>query len=343
MSASRRFWALLGAGLTVLLALALAAIAKGSTPLPLADILSALAGRWAPQLGLPELATTLQRIVWDLRVPRVLLAILVGAGLAVVGVLLQTVTRNDLADPFLFGLSSGASAGAVAVITTTGELLGIWTLPLAALAGGLVSAVTVLAIVNRSAASGPEKLILGGLATSFLFGAITHYLVFAGDQRAAQSVMFWSLGGLGLARWDNLPLALLGVTLLLAFALKQRHALDAMLAGDDTALSLGLSPRRLRAQVFGVTAVATACFVALSGVIGFVGLMVPHLARPLSGALHARLLMACAVGGAILMLASDLLSRILLAPQELPIGIVTAALGGVFVVCLVLRPNRQHI
>jgi iron complex transport system permease protein len=142
----------------------------------------------------------------------------VGEGDCVVGVLLQTVTRNDLADPFLFGLSSGASAGAVAVITLTGELLGIWTLPLAALAGGLVSAATVLAIVKKSESSGPEKLILAGLATSFLFGAITHYQLFAGDQRAAHSVLFWTLGGLGLARWDNLGLALFGLLALLAFA-----------------------------------------------------------------------------------------------------------------------------
>jgi iron complex transport system permease protein len=339
----RALGGILAAGLALLLVLALTSVAKGSTPLPLPQILSALAGRWAPSLELPEVGLTLQRIVWDLRVPRVLLATLVGAGLAVVGVLLQTVTRNDLADPFLFGLSSGASAGAVAVITTTGELLGIWTLPLAALVGGLVSAVTVLAMVNRSVASGPEKLILGGLATSFVFGAITHYLVFAGDQRAAHSVLFWTLGGLGLARWDNLSLAVLGLVLLLVFAARQRHALDALLAGDDTAHSLGLSPKRLRMQVFAVAAIATACFVALTGVIGFVGLMVPHLARALCGALHGRLLAVSALGGAVLLLASDLLCRILLAPQELPIGIVTAAVGGAFVVVWVMRPAPQHV
>ena len=337
----RVFLGRLSAGLALLLVLALASVAKGSTPLPLPEILSALTGRWAPELQLPEVGLTLQRIVWDLRVPRVLLAMLVGAGLAVVGVLLQTVTRNDLADPFLFGLSSGASAGAVAVITTTGELLGIWTLPLAALAGGLLSAVTVLAMVNKSAASGPEKLVLGGLATSFLFGAITHYLVFAGDQRAAHSVLFWTLGGMGLARWDNLPLAVFGLLLLLAFAATQRHALDALLAGDDTAQSLGLSPKRLRVQVFAVAAMATACFVALTGVIGFVGLMVPHLARALCGALHGRLLAVSAVGGALLMLASDLLCRTLVPQQELPIGVVTAALGGAFVVVLVLRTPKS--
>ena len=329
----------LAAGLFVLLALAIASVLKGTTALPLPTVMAALAGSWSHSLGLPQTSHTLLAIVVDLRVPRVLLAILVGAGLAVAGVLLQTVTRNDLADPFLFGLSSGASAGAVAVITTTGEMFGIWTLPMAALAGGLLSGLSVLIIFHKSTAQGSEKMILAGLASSFLFGALTHYLVFAGDQRAAHSVLFWTLGGLGLARWDNLLLACGGLAALLCFAASRRHALDALLAGDETAQSLGISPKRLRTQVFAVCAAATACFVALTGVIGFVGLMIPHLVRGHCGALHGRLLAASALTGAILLLSSDLLSRILLAPQELPVGIITAALGGVFVIFLVLRKS----
>jgi len=333
----RAYAGLLLGGATLILGLALASVAKGSTPLPWQGVLSALAGPWAPGLGLPAVEPTLQRIVLDLRLPRVLLAMLVGAGLAMVGAMLQTATRNDLADPFLFGLSSGASAGAVAVITTTGEVLGIWTLPLAALAGGLLAAAVVLTLVQRSQGSGPEKLVLAGLAASFLFGAVTHYLVFAGDQRAAHSVLFWTLGGLGLARWDNLGLGLLGFGLLAVFAVSRRHALDGLLAGDETAASLGLSPERLRAEIFTVSALATACFVALTGVIGFVGLMVPHLARALCGALHGRLLAVSALLGAVLLLASDMACRTLLAPQELPVGIVTAAVGAIFVMLLVLR------
>lgn len=331
------------AGAALLLALALLSVAKGNTAFPLTHVLGALAGSWANSLHLPDASITLQRIVLDLRVPRVLLALIVGAGLAVVGVLLQTVTRNELADPFLFGLSSGASAGAVAVITMTGELLGVWTLPLAALAGGLLSAMTVMAMVKRSQGTGPEKMILAGLATSFLFGAVTHFLVFSGDQRAAQSVLFWTLGGLGLARWDNLVLALLGLVSLLGFAASRRHALDGLLAGDETASTLGISPRHLRTEVFVVSALATACFVALTGVIGFVGLMVPHLARAMCGALHARLLILSSLLGAIVLLASDLISRTALSPQELPVGIVTAAIGGLFVIFLVLRAPGDHI
>ena len=333
-------WVAAGVGTAVILGLALISIATGPTDFPIAGVLGALAGPLAPGLGLPEPTGPVQRIILELRLPRTVLAVAVGAGLAIVGTLLQTATRNDLADPFLFGLSSGAAAGAVAVITTTGDLLGIWTLPLAAFAGGLLSAVTVLALVARATGEGPERLVLAGLAVSFLFAALTNYLVFSGDQRAAHSVLFWSLGGLGLARWDNLPFALAGLALLIAFSASQRRALDALLAGDETAASLGVRPQRMRPAIFIVAAFATATFVALSGVIGFVGLMVPHIARSFVGALHGPLIAISALIGAGLMLGSDIASRTILAPQELPIGIVTASVGAVFVIAIVLRRSR---
>lgn len=279
----------------------------------------------------------MHRIILDLRVPRGLLAGCVGAGLALVGVLLQTVTRNDLADPFLFGLSSGAAAGAVAVMTMAGEQFGLWTLPMAAFAGAMASALGVLLLLARGEGRAPERMVLAGLSVSFLFSALTHYLIFAGDQRAAHSVLFWTLGGLGLARWENLPLAGLGLALVAAYALWRRAALDALLSGEEAAFSLGINPERLRVEVFGVCAIASACFVALSGVIGFIGLMVPHLARGLAGALHRGVLWFSALLGAVLLVASDLASRVILAPQELPVGIVTGSLGAVFVMAWLFR------
>ncbi len=258
------------AGVLALAALALAAIAYGAIPIAPGDAARVLMRPIMP-LGDDHVAAPIARIILDLRLPRVILAALVGAGLAIVGCLLQTVTRNDLADPFLFGLSSGAAAGAVSVITIFGDRLGVWTLPIAAFAGALLSAIVLLGLVSRQAGKGPEQLIIAGLAVSFLFGALTTWLVFAGDQRAAYSVMFWSVGGLGLANWSNLPLAVFGTGLALIAGLALKGRLDALLAGEDTAKSLGVDVFRLRIVVLVVSALATASLVALSGVIGSSG------------------------------------------------------------------------
>lgn len=325
----------LAVGALFLLTLVLSSIAYGSTVIPLADVLNAL----AHSIGLSDLTTTvpIERIIIDLRLPRVILALCVGAGLGIIGAMLQTVTRNDLADPFLFGLSSGAAAGAVSVISIFGDRFGVWTLPIAAFSGGLLAALIVLLLVRRVQGQGPERMILAGLAVSFIFTALANYMVFAGDQRAAHSVLFWTLGGLGLARWDNLPLALLGLAAILVFALYNHRNLDAFLAGENTAESLGVRVTRTRNIVFIVCAFSTAIFVSVAGVIGFVGLMIPHIARRFAGQLHAGLIVTCALLGAMLILMSDLAARLLLAPQELPIGIVTSSIGAFFVVTLLLR------
>ncbi len=343
-----RIVGLLGLGFVCILVLILVAVAVGSTQLDVSTIIEVvLSGRSDDPVS---------RIVLDLRLPRALLAVMVGAGLGLVGAVLQTLTRNDLADPFLFGLSSGAAAGAVVVITVTGNILGFWTLPVAAFAGGLVSSMIVLGrnetagkrgglvssmivlgLFGKLAQQSPSQMVLAGLAVSFLFLALTYYLVFAGDQRAAHSILFWTLGGLGLASWKILPFALVGLIAIAALAIITHRSLDALLAGDDAANTLGVNVRRYRQFAFLVCAFATASFVALTGVIGFVGLMVPHLARGLVGPLHGALLLCSAVIGAVLLLASDIGARIMLAPQELPIGVLTTAVGAMFVLFLVRR------
>ena len=326
-------------GVALLIALLLGSIIYGTTPIPTSEAFkSILLGT-----GLSEgQMSPLHRIVFDLRLPRALFAALIGAGLGIVGVVLQTTTRNDLADPFLFGLSSGAAAGAVFVITVTGDILGFWTLPLAAFFGGVIASVVVLSLVHGMRTSAPEKLILAGLAVSFLFSAVTNYLIFAGDSRAAHSVIFWMLGGLGLARWETFPLVCTGLLLILGYSLYRSRSLDALLTGDLTASSLGVPVQRLRFGMFFAAALATAVFVSLAGVIGFVGLMVPHIARGIVGPLHRQLLPTAALVGALLLTGSDILSRLLLAPQELPIGIVTTSLGSIFVFMLLFRTAKTH-
>ncbi len=323
-----------GAGLVVLILLS---ISTGSTEIPVSTVVDAILGGIGASVPDPS---PLERIVFELRLPRALFSTVIGAGLGVVGVVLQTTTRNDLADPFLFGLSSGAAAGAVFVITVTGDVFGFWTLPLAAFTGGIVASLIVLALVRSLQNDAPEKLILAGLAVSFLFAALTNYLIFAGDNRAAHSIVFWMLGGLGLARWDSLPLILAGLVLILGVSFYRRRWLDALLVGDTTAHSLGVPVLRLRMGLFFVSALATACFVSVAGVIGFVGLMVPHLARGLVGPLHGPLIPTAALIGAMLLTASDVVARLVLAPQELPVGIVTTAVGGAFVFALLLSARR---
>lgn len=325
-------------GAVLLTALIVMSVLLGTTRIPLSDVVTSI----ATGLGLnSEDATPMQRIVFDLRLPRALFSVVIGAGLGIVGVVLQTTTRNDLADPFLFGLSSGAAAGAVLVITVTGDVLGIWTLPLAAFCGGIIASIIVLALVHSLQDGAPEKLILAGLAVSFLFAAITNYLIFAGDNRAAHSIVFWMLGGLGLSRWQTLPLILVGFILIFAYAFFRRRWLDALLAGDTTAISLGVPVSQLRMLMFFAAALATASFVSVAGVIGFVGLMVPHLARGLVGPLHTKLLPTAALIGAVLLTGSDIISRLILAPQELPVGIVTTSIGSVFVFVLLIGMAKR--
>lgn len=325
-------------GAAVIAALILVSIVYGTTSIPVSDTVTAI----LLGTGLIEGdMSPLHRIVFDLRLPRALFAAVIGAGLGIVGVVLQTTTRNDLADPFLFGLSSGAAAGAVFVITVTGDILGFWTLPLAAFCGGLVASAIVLALVHGLRTSAPEKLILAGLAVSFLFSAITNYLIFAGDNRAAHSVIFWMLGGLGLARWETFPLVCAGLLLILSYSLYRSRWLDALLTGDLTASTLGVPVQGLRFSMFFAAALATAMFVSVAGVIGFVGLMVPHIARGIAGPLHTQLLPTAALVGAALLTGSDILSRLLLAPQELPVGIVTTSIGSVFVFLLLFRTVKH--
>ncbi|BCL69250.1 ABC transporter permease [Vibrio nigripulchritudo] len=303
----------------------------GSVSLSLDEVLAGLRAFNEEEMSMTS------RILIDLRLPRALLAIIAGAGLAMVGALLQTTTRNDLADPFLFGLSSGASAGAVLVITQLGDALGGWSLPLAAFAGGIVSASAVLILFSMQKKRGNNNLVLCGLAISFLFGAVTSFLIYSGDQRAASSILFWTMGGLGLARWENLIFAAIGVLCVVVLILFRYRELDTLLVSEQTTHSLGVNVHRLRSEVFLCCAFCTASIVALTGVVGFIGLMVPHLVRPFSGMTHKLALPLVALWGAVMLTLGDIVSRTILSPQELPVGIVTAALGGVFVLYLVWK------
>ncbi|MCO3389736.1 iron ABC transporter permease [Pseudomonas aeruginosa] len=278
-----------------------------------------------------------EHIVWLIRAPRVLLGACVGAGLALVGAALQAVTRNPLADPHLLGATSGATLGAVLVVLYIGEVIGLLTLPLAAFLGALGSMLLVLGVASRGGRLGSDRLLLAGVAVSFVLLALANLLLFLGDHRAASSVRFWMLGGLGLARWSLIWLPALCVAGGLLVLLGLGRALNALMAGEQTAVTLGLDARRVRLWVFVCCSLLTGVLVSVSGAIGFVGLMLPHAARLLVGAEHRRLLPVCALLGALFLVWMDVAARTLIAPQDLPIGIATAAIGGLFFILLLRR------
>ena len=325
-------------GLSVLLALSCAvSLGFGAAQVPLERVLAILGQHLFGIL--PEAAVSVGQdsIVWQLRAPRVLLGALVGAGLALVGTALQAVTRNPLADPHLLGVSSGAAFGAVLVVLYLGEFAGMLSLPLAAFVGAMASMLLVLAIASRGGRLHSERLLLAGVAVSFVMMAASNLLLYLGNPHAASSVLFWMLGGLGLARWELLWLPALCLLLALVVLLGLGRALNALMAGEQSAVSLGLEPRRVRLLVFVVASLLTGVLVSLSGAIGFVGLMLPHVARFLVGAEHRRVLPVAALLGALFLVWVDVAARTWLAPQDLPIGIVTAAIGGVFFVALLRR------
>ena len=326
--------------LVLALALALSCAASlgfGAAPVPLPRVLEILGQRLFDLQPAQAVSSAQDSIVWLIRAPRVVLGALVGAGLALVGTALQAVTRNPLADPHLLGVSSGAALGAVIVVLYLGEFIGLLSLPLAAFVGALVSMLLVLAIASRGGRLESDRLLLAGVAVSFVMMAASNLLLFLGDHHAASSVIFWMLGGLGLARWELLWLPALCLALALLLLLGLARALNALMAGEHSAVSLGLEPRRVRLLVFVCASLLTGVLVSLSGAIGFVGLILPHVARILVGAEHRRLLPVSALLGALFLVWVDVAARTLLAPQDLPIGIATAAIGGVFFVLLLRR------
>jgi iron complex transport system permease protein len=279
-------------------------------------------------------------IVWEVRLPRVLLAALVGAGLAVCGTALQAMVRNLLADPYLLGVNSGASTGAAAAILF-GVTLGVGehALSAGAFAGALAASVLVYLVARSAGRVTSTRLLLAGVAVGYALQAVTSFLIFASDSaEGARSVMFWLLGSLALAGWGE-PMAVAAVVVLLTVAVLTvfSRQLDALAVGDETALTLGVPPERFRSLLLVLVALCIAVLVSAAGSIGFVGLVVPHLARRAVGAAHARAVPVAALMGAILLIWADVIARVLLAPQEIPIGIITAVLGAPFLLLLVRR------
>lgn len=284
-----------------------------------------------------------QQIVWLIRMPRVLLAALVGAGLAVVGTIMQAMVRNPLADPYLLGVSSGASVGAVAVLAF-GALAsaGMYALTAGAFAGALAATVAVYLLARSQGRIHATRLILGGVAIGYVLAGVTSLITLSSGQRdLASALLTWTLGSLAGTQWEELgiPAAVLAAGLL--WLGLQTRPLNALLAGDEAAATLGVDTARLRRALFLVVSLLTGTMVAVSGAIGFVGLIVPHAARMLVGTDHRRVLPVAALAGALLLVLVDLVARTAFAPMELPVGVITSLIGGPFFVWMLVRQPVQ--
>lgn len=313
------------------------AVSVGAVSVPLPTVWGIMANKLSAGLINPDWSAGREAIVWDIRLPRAILACLVGAGLAVVGASLQAVTRNPLADPHLLGISAGGAFGAIVALLHTGLFLGLMTVPLLAFVGALGATLLVLGVSQFAAATSADRLVLAGVTVSFIVMSAANALIFLGDPRAAHTVVFWMLGGLGLAQWSQLIFPLVILVGGGAYLIANARNLNAMTIGDETAATLGIPVRRFRLTVFVVGALITGVMVAFSGIIGFVGLMIPHIVRLIVGGDYTRVLPVSALCGAIFLLWADIFARTVMAPDDIPIGIVTGLIGGVFFVWLLRR------
>ncbi|GLK54087.1 iron complex transport system permease protein [Methylopila capsulata] len=331
-----RFSLFAAATLLLLAAAMIGSLAIGTVAIPASEVWSILIhGIWPAEQSVSTAGR--QAIVWELRAPRTLVAAVVGAGLGLVGAAMQSATRNPLSDPHLLGVSAGAAFGANLAILHVGDVLGPATTPLFAFAGALAATLCVLSVARMAGAGTADRLVLTGVAVAFVVMACANMQILFADQRAAASVVFWTLGGLGASDWSTIAFPT-GALLIGGgwFVLKARD-LNALAMGDETAATLGLSVERSRLVLLSVGAFVTGVMVAVSGMIGFVGLMTPHIARLILGGDNRLVLPASALLGSLFLVVADIVARTVIAPDEMPIGIVTGIVGGTFFVALLSR------
>ncbi|NEA44796.1 iron ABC transporter permease [Streptomyces sp. SID10815] len=323
-----------------LLVLVPVAAGLGAYPIPTGDVLSSVLHRIG--VGAGGLDRVAESVLWNVRFPRIVLALLVGASLGCAGALTQGVFGNPLAEPGVIGVSSGAAVGAVAAIALGIDVLGAWTVPVFAFVTGLGTVLLVYAMARSGGRTEVVTLILTGIAVNAFALALIGLFLFFADTAAVNQITFWQLGSLSQATWPKvlavLPCAVLG----LALAPARSRRLDLLALGERPARHLGVDVERLRITLVLIVALLTAAAVSVSGIIGFVGLVVPHLLRMAAGPGHRFLVPGSALLGALVLLAADLVARTVAAPAELPLGVLTALLGSPFFFWLLRRTRRRQ-
>lgn len=322
-----------------LVAVALISLAVGAVSISGGEIVSVLSRRAGIALG-AEPSTQVDAVLWGIRLPRVLLGLAVGAALAVAGTALQGVFRNPLADPQLLAIGPGAALGAVIA------MLVLEPTPLPAVLGGSVGALATAAVLERIAdrsAVDPSRLVLIGVALGAVLTAVVGLAVLAADRAGIPSVDFWILGSLAGATWKAVAVATPVIAIGVALVASSARALDLMALGESEARHLGVDVDAVRRRTMAGTALVVGAAVGVAGVIGFVGLLIPHVMRRWVGPSHAWLIAASALGGAIFLAAADLVARTVASPTEIPVGLVTTVVGGPFFLWLLARSGRRRV
>ncbi|MEU9510944.1 iron ABC transporter permease [Micromonospora sp. NPDC048170] len=317
------------AGLGALLVLvALVAAGRGQVQISPAEVLGSVLHRLGLDVGTLPANPQGENALWIVRFPRVVLAAVVGAALGCAGAVMQGVFGNPLAEPGVIGVSAGAAVGAALAIVTGVTVLGGWTVPAAAFAGGLATTYAVYLLSRSGGRTEVVTLVLTGVAVNAVAGAVIGLLMFVADESGVQAIAFWNLGSLASANWSAVTLATPCLAVGLGVAYADARRLDLLALGEPAARHLGVDVERLRIRMIVVTALLGAAAVAFTGIISFIGLVVPHLVRMVAGPGHRVLLPASALGGAVVVIAADLAARTLVAHQELPLGVLTAVVGG---------------
>ena len=287
-------------------------------------------------------ASMTDTIITDIRLPRLIYSVLTGIGLSLVGLLMQTVTRNALADPYVLGVSSGASTGAVFAIIMGGlPFLGQYNTPIFAALGAALSIILVLLCVGKS--NSPVKLILIGMGMTGVFSALTMMIIYGAKHEAqVRSAMFWLLGSFAGIQWSDLPLTAIIVILFMLYIYTFNQDLDVLLLGNHEAAQMGLSVKQLQLSIVVISSIVIATLVSKVGVVGFIGLIIPHLARIIGGPKHKHTLLFSALIGSIVMIWSDVLSRALYSPEEIPIGVLTSLLGAPLFIWIIMNRYKHN-
>lgn len=331
--------------LVIMLASMVLSAMMGAVHVPPLEVVAIVINHLGAPFGIHiDAAYTQQQdaVVWSIRMPRILLGVMVGSALAVSGAALQGMFRNPLADPGLIGVSNGAALGAVLALGLGIETLGRWTTPIFAFAGGVLFALLGYALARQNGRTEVVTLILAGIALNTFAGAGTALVTFVANDAQLRAIIFWSMGSLGGATWDAVAAATPFVIAGLVASWWWRKPLNLMTLGEREARHLGVQTERVRFLVIVFTALMTGATVAVAGVVGFVGLIVPHVIRLVSGPNHRSLLPASAFGGAILVVLADLVARTVISPLELPLGVLTAFIGGPFLLILMLKTRRAE-